>query len=240
MVTTVERQPGWQSVPWSEYVKDLVDDIAEVEPHSNIMILTGEAHPDIYNHDDFIEVTRLVKQRKRISFSVITGSIILTKDGHNGLLDLHDEGIIDHFYHRLSWGKMSHFRIVAIRNGYNFSTESAHTTLLPPDQRQALRVQAGPRDHEYPTILTHLRVFDNWVKMITERDEREPSRGKYLPLLTTEDALGELVKSVTEANLPFYDLGPKELLGLPGGRERLKPRIIQHHRLNGKINRINA
>lgn len=168
----------------------LIHVLEGVEEGGTVRVLTNKA--TVFNNPDVKNAFREAKRiRRAASIKAVTGLIVVTDtDGHNGLLDLHQEEVdgvpvVD---------QMHHFEVLGFYDEY-FAVENPNRPLLYWGPAQDL------------SLVTH--SFDRWAEMLRVRTNPEVG---LLPLRMSEANFKTLIDRVAYLDV---HLTPRLLLSLP-------------------------
>ncbi len=204
---TISAPPEY--LPVVDPVADFTKDVLSVRRGGVIRIFTGIAHSGLYNEPLAVEALKYVERTREADIRLMTGPILIVGNGgHNGLMELVEDGTIRSYNCLPARSNSPDYRVVEGESGLTYYRES-HSTFEHPGRRRYLN----------PARYTDWQWQDNARAAVSTFESMEMRvinlfKGKGLyPYVTTPQGYAELTSGkdvFTPREAAFLDAGKLE------------------------------
>lgn len=149
-------------LPVTEPIQSFVEDVRAVRQGGTIRIYSGEANPVVYNHPDVINAFVNAREKREATIRVsVSPAVVTDGSAYNGLLRLHERGIVQTIQQRPMRGKGSHYRIVETDGFPRYYEEAYHPPLAPLESRECIDLTPIDLNQARGVIETAIAEFDD-------------------------------------------------------------------------------
>lgn len=216
---TIHRVPEAPRIPEWITVEDpaaiMAENFRAVKPGGTIRIYVLEGEPILYND---VRVSTALQDAKEqgAKIRVNTASVVVVDDaGVNGLLQLHQGGVIDSVETHPARGSARPFHVVEARDRLLYYEEGPQNVFAGLQSRQ--RTIVNPELKDISAIARSASEdFDAYGKVFGKETHRQYPP---LPLLASEATFRAIVGEARQAGFGFTYAEPTRLLTLPSGSD---------------------
>jgi hypothetical protein len=193
-------------LPVTEPIRSFVQDVRAVRRGGTIRIYSGEANPVVYNHPDVINAFVDAQEKREATIRVsVSPAVVTDGSAYNGLLRLHERGVVQTIQQRPMRGKGSHYRIVETDGFPRYYEEAYHPPLAPVESRACIDLSPIDLNQAREVIETAIAEFDG------DFASPEGSTDQLPTLLVTASGLNHVVDEAHRHRTDFDLLGAEDI-----------------------------